>query len=260
MGREDGRKYSVRRLFVFSLLFLLMMGSISTCRTHAAQKKYDEKVKTIRWKARLRDDLKIKKDGKKVTLKKGKSVVVVRRRFSASGNTNKSVILVDGKKYNVSNRYLLYIKDLCTVVKAGDYSRKTKEDYVNQRVFPSKTKYLIWISLDKQRVNIFTGPKSGGEWTLDKVFKCSTGKAETPTTPHFNAEMSFKARTYTYFKTGGTLHYFCEISGNGMHAWCGGGRSRLGKHTVSNGCVRLSSKNAKWIFDNVPVKTRIVLW
>lgn len=34
---------------------------------------------------------------------------------------------------------------------------------------------------------------------------------------------------------------------------------RLGQH-LSHGCVRLAIENAKWIYDNIPCGTKVVIW
>ena len=34
---------------------------------------------------------------------------------------------------------------------------------------------------------------------------------------------------------------------------------RLGMH-LSHGCVRLDIDNAKWIYDNIPYGTKVVIW
>lgn len=263
MSIQGRKSWSVRRILVLSVFVLLltMMTGIMGIHNVKADDPVPEQVKTIRWLAKLRSDLKLQKNGQTILLKKGSKVVVTNRAFSADGSSGASTILADGALYRVSNKYLSYIKDLCSVLTEGDYSAETKTAFVNRRGFPSKTEYLIWISLDKQRVNVFTGPKTGGNWSLIQVFPCSTGKAETPTTPHWDAEISFKAKKYRYFKTGGTLKYFSEVSGYGLHKWVGGKKRKLlGKHTASNGCIRLHEKDAKFIYNVIPVKTRVVLW
>ena len=270
--RESGRG-AVRAFAVclMVLLFLLLMSQLPALKAahavHAeeaapqAPQEPIEEVSTIRWKAKLTANISVRVNGHKVYLKEGKNVVVTNRKFSNTGTTGKSKVLIEGKEVRIPNKYLFFVKDLCSVVKQGDYNRATKENFVNRRTFRSKTGYLVWICLDKQRVNIFTGPKSGGNWTLVITCKCSTGKAETPTTPHWNADISFKERRYKYYKNDGYLNYFSEVSGSGMHVWIGGGRAKLfGKHTASNGCTRLSKAAAIWVFENVPVKTRVIIY
>ena len=265
----------VRAAVLFLLVFLLL--SLSAVRQKVSAEEIQEqppqqqedmdqaaeRVKTIRWKAKLTANIRVNLGGQKVKIKAGKSVVIINRRYSVNGKTRKSVALIKGHRVSIPNKFLFYVKDLCTITTEGDYPRSVKEAWVNKKVFRSKTPWLVWISLDKQRVNVFTGPKKGGEWTLIKTFPCSTGKAETPTTPHQNpqCDISFKALKYKYFKNNGFLYYFTEVSGSGMHKWIGGNRGRLlGKHTASNGCIRMKEKHAKWVFDNVPILTRAVVW
>ncbi len=259
--------FSAGRMFFFLALILTLALSASfnahagnsTDEEEEEEEDYQE-IKTIRWQAALTSDLKVSIKGKKYVLKKGTKVVVTNRRYGKP--YHKSTILVKGYSVKVANSKLYFIKDLCSSVSEGDYNKVSKEYFVNvTKNFPSRTKYLVWISLDKQRVNVFKGWTKGGHWKLIKVFLCSTGKAQTPTSSHWNADVSFKSYRYTYFQTGGVLYYFTEVSGSGMHKWPGGGMSScLGKKTVSHGCIRMSERDAKWVFDNVPVKTRVVVW
>ena len=255
--------FSTRRVFVFGLLVLLLAMMPGLTGMRSAKAEDPGPVKTIRWQAKLRGNLTLDINGERITLRKGAKVMVVNRAFSKTGNNGRSTILINNEKIPVSNKYLSFIKDLCSVTETGDYTKEVKENFVNQRKggAPSHTDFLVWICLDKQRVNIFTGPKTGGQWTLLYAFECSTGKAASPTTPHWDADISFKARKYKYFKNGGKLNYFSEVSGSGMHQWVGGKRGKLlGKHTASNGCIRLSAKNAQWVYREVPLRTRVIVW
>ncbi len=228
--------------------------------TAAATTEPLQKVKTLRWQARLNSDFKVIINGEKIVLKKGKLVVVTDRKFSGTGQ--KSTMLVGDTEVKISNSKLSYIKDLCSTRAEGDYNTYSKEYFVNtERGFKSRTKYLVWISLDKQRVNVFTHDSNDEPWKLVQAYPCSTGKAETPTTPHFNADVSFKKYKYKYYKNNGYLYYFVEVSGSGMHKWIGGGMgSMIGRKTASHGCIRLKEKDARWVYDNVPVRTRVVVW
>ena len=57
--------------------------------------------------------------------------------------------------------------------------KKQLETYVNiTSNFISNTKYLTWVDLNRQRVNVFTG--SAGHWVLIKTYSCASGNNSTP--------------------------------------------------------------------------------
>ena len=60
-----------------------------------------------------------------------------------------------------------------------DYANGLKESYINGKGYSSKTKYLVWVSRQNQKVYVFSGSKQN--WKLIKTFICGTGKDSTPT-------------------------------------------------------------------------------
>ena len=60
-----------------------------------------------------------------------------------------------------------------------DYSKEVKTAWVNLKGYSSNTKYLVWVNLTYQRVNIFEG--SQGNWKLIRTCLCGAGKSSTPT-------------------------------------------------------------------------------
>lgn len=211
-----------------------------------------EQVHTIYWKAVLRRNL---TKGKKVLAKKGSKVVVIRRSYKRGGRSR----IQYGKqkrKATVPNSWLSFRSDLTTISK-GDYNRATKEAYINKKTrVKKKEKYLVWVSLDKQRVNVFT--LEGGSWNLKYVWKTSTGKADAPT-----LDQSFKYN-YKVQKKGKTvlgLKWYTFVYGSGIHKFPGSGMNKvIGIKPVSHSCIRIPEAGAKWIFDTVPVGSRVWIW
>lgn len=257
MKMTSGRKFAVRLTAGALLAGMLMTAPAAGTRAYAAD---NGPVKTIQWKATLKQNIKVKVNDKKIKLRKGKAVVVTVRRFSGRSGGNSSTVKIGGGSVKIPNRYLSYVSDLCTVTKTGDYTEDVKTDWVNEKNFSSKTKWLVWICLDKQRVNVFRRD-SDGDWELQRACRCSTGKATTPTTPSFSDTIGFKKRWFKYYKNSGNLAYFMEFAGNGMHVWVGGNRgSLLGKHTASHGCTRMTEEDAIWMFERVPTRTKVIVW
>ena len=230
-------------------------------------------VRTIYWKAKLTKGVKNAKVvrntkntrdtkiGKKVKIKKGTKVTIIQRDYHEKKGVSQCM-LKNGREVYIKNKYLKITKPLCTG-KYGDYTTATKEAYVNGTAndagtgrIQSATQYLIWISLDKQRVNVFN--LVGGRWKWMYAYKTSTGKADAPT-----LDQSFKLRFVVQWKKDKVegLKYYTAFYGSGIHKFPGGGMNKvIGIKPVSHSCVRIPEANAVWIYNNIPVKTRVWVW
>ena len=130
-------------------------------------------------------------------------------------------------------------------------------------VFP----YKVVVDVSKQRVYV-------GEWNgetfskLVKTMKCSTGKVDTPTpTGTYQGEGKAAGEWY-YFKdfncyakwgwriVGGIL--FHSVTYTSQKKPVRSAIVNLG-HRASHGCVRLAVEDAKWIYDNCPQGTTVVI-
>ena len=255
---EGGIMKAFKRVRGILLLLVLTMGMAVFAQMPAQAAKI-QKVHTIYWRARLTDTVKVKIKGKKRKLKPGTQVVVINRNYLQRG---KSKVTYKGAKFKVKNTKLFFIEDLCTATTQGDYNLDTKLHFVNKaHRFTSKTPYLVWICLDKQRVNVFKGRV--GAWTLVKKMKCSSGLADSPTKVRWNGRIGFKERVYNYSNPtfSATVQYFNEFGGSGIHKWSGPGKEQLlGKHTASHSCVRLGKSAAIWFYKTVPVGSRVVIY
>jgi hypothetical protein len=144
----------------------------------------------------------------------------------------------------------------------------TPETYVNHGGYTSKTNYLIWVSLYSQRVYIFKGKKGKagkGKWVLinkDGAYKsdagaqgylCGSGKAKSPTPAGMDKKLHRKVKKFS-------KHIWWNMfqSTNAIHG-SNKGDAALGK-PLSGGCVRVTNAQAKWIFKNVPINTRVMIF
>ena len=243
--------------------FLIVMLSGAFIHAYAGP----QEVKTIWWKAKVvtpkKKGIKVKdiKTNKPVTIKKGKWVTVTRRNYKHLNPNAKSTCVYNGHEVRIHNKYLNFKKDLCTGA-SGDYDVATKEYFVNvtrraQLSRKGRGNRLIWVSLDKQRVNVFIG--STGKWKLEKVFLTSTGAPKTPT-PVGPDIVNFKKMEYKI--EGSRVKYFVEAVGSGFHKWKYSGkfRARAGKHTLSHGCIRLKEADAIWMYNNIQEGTRVLVY
>lgn len=163
-----------------------------------------------------------------------------------------------------SGKYKFYYKDRLYYVsyiriKAGskaeylrkeNYTKLTATNFVNECGQASNTKYLIWVSTYTQHMYIFKGKK--GKWKLIKNWEVSTGKGDSPSPVGFNKKIHTKIRRRS------SLDYWnCFQSMNSIH----GKRSswKIGSPR-SHGCVRNYNDNAKWIYNNVPLNTAVIIF
>lgn len=139
--------------------------------------------------------------------------------------------------------------------RSTDYSRKTKEDYVNSKGFGSQTKWFIWISHYTCKVNVFYG--SRGKWKLQKTFPCCVGKWSTRTA-RGHKKILTKHASSSY---GGPILYFSpgefgtheNPDGCAFHNVI---NKDMGKQ-VSGGCVRLYTSALIYLYNNCPVGTAV---
>ncbi len=138
-------------------------------------------------------------------------------------------------------------------------SNNALEKVINSKNIRSASSYFIWIDIYHQKVNIFKG--SNKKWHLITSMVCSTGKASTPTIKG-NFTVGIKGK-YFISSGGDRCKYYTQIRGNYLfHSVL---YDRNGNYIIDNtlgvrvshGCVRLSLKNAKFIYDYIPAKTFI---
>jgi len=198
-----------------------------------------QQVRTLYWKATLLRNVRTKYG----RFPAGTVVTVVR-------GGAKCIIRLKGHNYNISRKYLNFAQDLASVVTKGDYTKRIKNTYINSAAHKSKSKYLVWVSLDKQRVNVFKG--SNKKWKLVKVFKCTTGRDNS--TPIGNFTIKSKVPNYN------GLAYYMAFSGSGFHRWPGMGVESIGTHTQSHGCIRMTQNDVIWMYNHLPVGTRVWIY
>lgn len=124
----------------------------------------------------------------------------------------------------------------------------------------SGSRYIIGVDTARCYVGIFQG--SAGNWKPLKWWPCGPGKMSTPTV---KGVFRVQGRGYS-FGSGYTCYYWTQFYGNYLFHSC---TYRQGTRTildptlgrpVSHGCVRLDINNAKWIYDNVPRGTKVVIY
>lgn len=139
-------------------------------------------------------------------------------------------------------------------------TKEGKETFMNTNTFYSDTPYFIIVNLDKKEVNIFQG--SNKQWSLINTYICDIGRPSTPTIngryrtnlkgKSFGADEGFECKYYTQIKGNYLFHSILyNVDGSIQDG-------RIGL-AISHGCIRLSLDNAKWIYDNIPKGTQVII-
>ena len=155
--------------------------------------------------------------------------------------------------------------------KVLDWTKAVKEKYVNKKGYSSNTKYLIWTSTYSQRVNIFKGRK--GHWKLFKHFRCSTGAFSQPChisskfylSGHKPKRVRFSEWSQKYYYYKYLTYYDGGLNAFHSTSWRVGTNKQI--NTVSKvgqpktkACIRVTVKNAKYIYDKMPLGTKVVIY
>ena len=130
--------------------------------------------------------------------------------------------------------------------------------------------YMIRVSIDEQRVYVYSYDKNEDYTVLEHTFVCTTGADDTPT-PTGTFEFTGKGERWHHFlEFGSWAQYAFHIDGGIMfHSVLYDKKEDetsiqystlkyLG-YKGSHGCVRLSVEDAKWIWENCPSRTTVII-
>lgn len=140
--------------------------------------------------------------------------------------------------------------------------------------YPSNTQYLVLVSLSDKVTKIYK--KYGSSWAVEQAFLCTVGDPSkgwdtvsgsfyigqsswgNPTWKgySFNDSDGHTLYYWTRFYDGWLFHSILYDNGTWNESTYGNG---LGQE-LSHGCVRLRWYNAKWIYDNVPYGSKVVVY
>lgn len=130
--------------------------------------------------------------------------------------------------------------------------------------------YVLKVSTKDQRVYAYGLDDNGEHTQLVRTMKCSTGRDSTPTPKGtFQSSTGPGARWHYFKKFTCWAQYAYYIEGDIMfHSVLYNEKNgpvtqssvnNLGRK-ASHGCVRLSVEDAKWIYNNCPINTKIVVY
>ncbi|MGL4344279.1 MAG: L,D-transpeptidase [Cellulosilyticaceae bacterium] len=140
-------------------------------------------------------------------------------------------------------------------------SKVQLESYINSKGFTSKTNYLVWTDLYRQRTYVFK--KQGTQWVLHRQMLCSTGNNKTPTP---RGEFTLTSYVSAFGMNKGYmcknavgifddyLYHSVMFDKTGSYQLSGVGK--LGNQ-ASSGCIRLSYEDSVWFYKNMPLGTKV---
>ena len=136
------------------------------------------------------------------------------------------------------------------------YSAADAEYWVNSRGYDSAKNKLFWANKYGQRAYIFTGSK--GNWHLEKTYKIGTGNISHGDGSDSPISFSFKIwdKSKAFRGPQGMQYYnqhYSSAGGNSIH------QGPVG-HPSTYGCIALAKQAAIWVFNNVPVGSRVIVW
>ncbi|MBE6046898.1 MAG: L,D-transpeptidase [Clostridium sp.] len=145
---------------------------------------------------------------------------------------------------------------------SNNVNSKISTSNINTLSISSNTKYLIHVDLKNQRTNIYKGSKN--LWKLLKSFTCSSGTTaeETPTGVYTIKERGKWFFSNSYNQGG---KYWVQFYGDYLFHSLPFDKTEtnivdytLGK-PASHGCIRLRENDSKWIYDNVPKDSKVII-
>ncbi len=163
--------------------------------------------------------------------------------------------------YNILKKLYYFIK----INNFKSFNRNLKyfdeaTEFINKGNFYSSSPYLIWVDTKNFKTNIFKGSKN--KWTLINSYLCTIGKPWSPTIKgifyagvkgfSFGENRGFRCFYYTQIKDNYLFHSIVYYLDGTIKD------DRLGMQ-LTDGCVRLATKDAKWIYDNIPTGTTIFI-
>jgi len=149
-----------------------------------------------------------------------------------------------------------------TTIRPGGYALTQTEINMRSKAqkYYSNTGWIILVDTSACKVGIFSG--SSYNWNLKYYWACAPGAPGTPTVKG-TFTVSGKG---TYFDSyGARCWWYTQFYGNYLfHSvlYYPDGSLMDGRTNMqlSHGCIRLRYDRAKWIYDNIPYGTRVVIY
>lgn len=133
---------------------------------------------------------------------------------------------------------------------------------INSFDIASGTNYLIIVNIKDQKTYVYKGSKN--KWSLTKEFLCSTG-VNGKETPKGTFTVQNKGDWFYTDKYDQGGKYWVGFKGNYLFHSVPFDKEQkkivdttLGK-PASHGCIRLKVDESKWVYDNVPIGSKVIV-
>ena len=164
-----------------------------------------------------------------------------------------------GKKFQVPYNSIHIDGDWGTL--SSKPSAADIEDFVTLNQIETKTSYLLWTDIYRQRTHVLK--KQEGIWHLEKTFVCSTGKNINPTPqglyevqytiPFIGMDKGYRCKNALVFYRDYMFH---SILFDKTGKYIKSGQYELGQK-ASHGCIRLSEEDSAWLYQHIPVGSTV---
>ena len=189
-------------------------------------------------------------------LEKGTNVEILQDR-------NKKIYFVKNSMLNIEGwlkREDLYIPKT-PIANTNYLEDKELEAYVNYLGLDSDTKYLMFTDIYRQLTYIFKGKCQN--WKLIKTISCGTGVNESPTVRGIFKIVDKGDWFYSERFNSGAM-YWLKFNGSYLyHSVSMDKNKNVIDNTVgqrcSNGCVRMTLDDIKWVYDNIEKGTTVYI-
>ena len=179
-----------------------------------------------------------------------------KKRYSlGKGRVAIGTMKISGKWYQFNTSNGVLTKSL-----GDDFDRKVQKK-------SSDTNYLVAVNRSTYQVRVYTGSKNN--WTRSKTFTCGIGAPKTPTKAG-TFKVAVKGESFKYVTRGKDVRYWYYTNfynDKGFHSgiyYDDDGPNKAYdtklKTASSQGSIRLSLENAKWIYYNIPMYTTVVVY
>lgn len=170
-----------------------------------------------------------------------------------------SKVIYDDKEGYVYNYYLSQDGTNTNIIDYK-YFYSDINKFVTFNDIKSTTEYLLVTDLNNKYTYVFIEEQEN--WKMLYKWECTIGKPSTPTIkgiffingrkPYFGTD-KYRVKYATRIKDG---YYYHSILYNSTGTYIIDGRLGL---ALSHGCIRLETDNAKWIYENVPDDTTVII-
>lgn len=198
----------------------------------------------------------------------GDEVVRVQRRLQALDYLTAGS--ADGLFGAATERALIKFQSRNALTATGIADEATQLILYSEDAVRAMKPYLVKVSVDDQQVYVYALDDNDSYTILTKTMVCSTGLKDTPTPTgeftytgpgarwHYFKKWDCWAQ-YAYYIDGDIMFHSVLYTSNDEDTLVKSSVRNLGRR-ASHGCVRLAVEDAKWLWNNCPGGTHVIVY